>query len=62
MVIINVSMYIIALAIILFSVISSFYYIRLIKILYFENVLVSRLYYPLNNQSYFIVVFFIIFH
>ena len=36
---------------ILFSVISTFYYIRLIKILYFENLLVGKLYHPINTEK-----------
>lgn len=41
--------YFVALLAILCSVISTFYYIRIIKILYFENLLVGKLYYPLKN-------------
>lgn len=40
--------YVIALITIFCSVISTFYYIRIVKILYFENLLVGKLYYPLN--------------
>lgn len=36
---------------ILCSVVSTFYYIRVIKVLYFENVLVGKLYYPIKNQK-----------
>ena len=36
---------------ILFSVISTFYYIRLIKILYFENLLVGKLYHPITTEK-----------
>lgn len=36
---------------ILCSVVSTFYYIRIIKVLYFENVLVGKLYYPIENQK-----------
>jgi len=36
---------------IVLTVISTFYYIRLIKILYFENVLVGKLYFPINSQK-----------
>lgn len=36
------------------SVISTFYYIRLIKILYFENVKIGELYWPLNSFNVFI--------
>ena len=45
------SMYFIALISILCSVIGTFYYLRLIKILYFENVLVGKLYYPIKTQT-----------
>ena len=45
------SMYFVALISILCSVIGTFYYIRLIKILYFEKVLVGKLYYPINFQT-----------
>ena len=44
-------MFFVALITILCSVIGTFYYIRLIKILYFEKVLVGKLYYPINFQS-----------
>ena len=40
---------------ILCSVIGTFYYIRLIKILYFEKTLVGKLYYPIKTQSSVIV-------
>ncbi len=53
---IGVSLYIVALAIILFSVISTFYYIRVVKIIYFENILVSKLYYPLASSNSFIMI------
>jgi NADH:ubiquinone oxidoreductase subunit 2 (subunit N) len=36
---------------ILLSVISTFYYIRLIKVLYFENALVGKLYLPITTQK-----------
>ena len=45
------SMYFVALVSILCSVVGTFYYIRLIKILYFEKVLVGKLYHPINSQS-----------
>ena len=47
----EVSMYFVALISILCSVVGTFYYIRLIKILYFEQLLVGKLYYPINSQS-----------
>lgn len=49
------SMFFIALLSILFSVISTFYYIRIIKILYFEQVLVGKLYYPITTQKSFVI-------
>ena len=36
---------------ILFSVVLTFYYMRIIKILYFENTLVGKLYYPIDNNK-----------
>ena len=44
------SMYFVALISILCSVVGTFYYIRLIKILYFEKSLIGKLYYPLTNN------------
>lgn len=44
------SMYFVALISILCSVVGTFYYIRLIKILYFEKLLVGKLYYPITNH------------
>jgi NADH-quinone oxidoreductase subunit N len=52
---INVSSYFIALIAILLSVISTFYYIRIIKILYFENILAGKLYYPITTNNAFII-------
>ena len=43
--------YFVALLAILCSVVSTFYYIRIIKILYFENLLVGQLYYPLVSSK-----------
>jgi NADH:ubiquinone oxidoreductase subunit 2 (subunit N) len=51
------SMYFVALISILFSVISTFYYIRIVKVLYFEPVLVGKLYYPITTQKAFVVAF-----
>jgi len=45
------SMFFVVLISILCSVVGTFYYIRLIKILYFEKVLVGKLYYPIQVQS-----------
>lgn len=49
--VVGISYYIIALFSVLFSVVSTFYYIRVIKILYFENSIVGKLYYPINNNK-----------
>jgi NADH:ubiquinone oxidoreductase subunit 2 (subunit N) len=51
------SMYFVALISILFSVVSTFFYIRIVKILYFEPLLVGKLYYPINTQKAFILIF-----
>jgi len=50
-----VEYYIVALVAVLCSVVSTFYYIRIIKILYFENVLVGKLYYPIKTNK---IIFF----
>jgi NADH-quinone oxidoreductase subunit N len=49
--VIKSSAYLIALISILFSVASTFYYIRIIKILYFENVLVGKLYENISTKK-----------
>jgi proton-translocating NADH-quinone oxidoreductase chain N len=49
--VIKSSAYLVAVISILLSVISTFYYIRLIKILYFENSLVGKLYEPITTQK-----------
>ena len=56
--------YFVALLAILCSVVSTFYYIRIIKILYFENLLVGKLYYSLPYSKIVIFsfsIFFLIF-
>jgi len=45
------SLYFVVLISILCSVVATFYYIRIIKILFFEKVIVGKLYYPLNTQK-----------
>ena len=56
-VVVNSSAYLVSLVSILLTVISTFYYIRLIKILYFENALVGKLYIPITtNKSLLIAV------
>lgn len=49
--VIKSSAHLVAVISILLSVISTFYYIRLIKILYFENSLVGKLYFPITTQK-----------
>lgn len=51
LVVVKSSAYLVAVFSIVFSVVSTFYYIRLIKILYFENILVGKLYLPINTQK-----------
>ena len=51
LVVIKSSAYLVSVLSILFSVISTFYYIRVIKILYFENTLVGKLYLPITTQK-----------
>ena len=48
---VNSSAYLVSLISILLTVISTFYYIRFIKILYFENTLVGKLYIPITTQK-----------
>ena len=49
--ILHVQYFIIALFSIICSVISTFYYIRIIKVLYFENFLTGKLYYPITTNK-----------
>ena len=53
---IDTSMYLVAFISILCSVVATFYYIRVIKVLFFEKVLVGRLYYPINTQKAMLIV------
>ena len=50
-VVVKSSAYLISLVSILLTVISTFYYIRLIKVLYFENTLVGKLYLPITTNK-----------
>jgi NADH-quinone oxidoreductase subunit N len=61
--VIGISFYLVALTSILCSVISTFYYIRVIKVLYFEKLLVGKLYYPINNKTliFSVLTFLIVF-
>lgn len=55
LVVVKSSAYLIAVFSIVFSVVSTFYYIRLIKVLYFENILVGKLYLPVSTQKSLII-------
>jgi len=55
---VEASMYFVALLSILFSVVSTFYYIRIVKVLYFEKQLVGKLYYPIKTQKIIIITLF----
>ena len=59
-VLIQAKFYVIALIVVLCSVVSTFYYIRVIKILYFENVFVGKLYESINTNKilFFCLLFF----
>lgn len=62
--VVGISFYFIALISVLFSVVSTFYYIRVIKVLYFESTLAGKLYYPINNNKVLllsVLVFLLIF-
>ena len=50
-VVVKSSAYLISLISILLTVISTFYYIRLIKVLYFENARVGKLYLPITTNK-----------
>ena len=50
-VVVKSSAYLVSVVSIVLSVISTFYYIRLIKVLYFENTLVGKLYLPITTQK-----------
>ena len=59
---IEASMFYVALLSILCSVIATYYYIKIIKILYFEKILTGKLYYPISeNKSLIIVMLFYLF-
>ena len=53
--VIGISFYFIAFASIICSVASTFYYIRIIKVLYFENLLIGKLYYPIKTLKTFVL-------
>lgn len=53
---IEASMYLVAIISILCSVISTFYYIRIIKTMYFESSLTGKLYYPIKPSTSIVIV------
>jgi NADH-quinone oxidoreductase subunit N len=53
---IEASMYLIAIISILCSVISTFYYIRIIKTMYFESSIAGKLYYPIKSNISILIV------
>jgi len=56
------SMYFVAVVSVLTSVVSTFYYIRIIKIIYFEKALVGNLFHPLSFiEPFVVIVTFILF-
>ena len=57
--VVGISFYYIALFSIFCSVISTFYYIRIIKVLYFETLLVGKLYYPIKTIKTLVLSFFV---
>lgn len=50
-VVVKSSAYLVSVISIVLTIISTFYYIRLIKVLYFENTLVGKLYVPITTQK-----------
>ena len=57
--VVGISFYYVALISIVCSVVSTFYYIRIIKVLYFESLLVGKLYYSINNIKTLFLSFFV---
>lgn len=53
--------YVVAIPVIVFSIAATFYYIRLVKVIYFENLLIGRLYFQINFSSTLILSFFTFF-
>ena len=51
----GVSMYFFGLINILFSIVATFYYLRIIKIIFFENILVGSLYCITNSKKIFMI-------
>lgn len=56
------SLYFVALISIVSTVISTFYYIRILKIIFFENILVGKLFYPINSKIIMVcnIIFFLL--
>lgn len=53
----GVSIYFFSVVNILFSVIATFYYLRIVKIIFFENLLVGSLYSSINSKKVFLINF-----
>ena len=53
------SIIVLSIIVVLCSVVSTFYYVRVIKVMYFENSLIGRLYYPIKNQKTLILSFLV---
>ena len=51
----GVSLYFFSVINILFSVIATFYYLRIVKIIFFENLLVGNLYVTINSKKVFLI-------
>lgn len=51
LILVNRYLYFVALLSVLFSVVATFYYVRVIKVLYFESTIVGKLYYPLYKNK-----------
>lgn len=57
MCLIEATYFIVAIPVIIFSIAATFYYVRLVKVIYFENILVGKLYCPINFFSTIILSF-----
>jgi NADH:ubiquinone oxidoreductase subunit 2 (subunit N) len=60
----GVSLYFFSVINILFSIIATFYYLRIVKIIFFENLLVGNLYVTINSRKVFLInllSFFLVF-
>ena len=57
--VIGISFYCVALISVICSVVSTFYYIRIVKVLYFESLLVGKLYYPIKSIKPIVLCFLI---